>query len=261
MTMGAVAARYGVANACALALEAGADLVLMKAENALVGETFAKIRKFVEAGRIPEKELDQKVYRVLNTKYEYGLWTNFKRENPSQVVKDPGILGLSEYIARKSVMVEQGRDLPLSRVEKMLVIEQINKTPNNFYWHPGILYKNCLAYNTKCDYLETNYTFDDNDRAAITENVKKYETIGITNFYIRGKLANTAFVEELLHTYEDKKIIVITNTPYPISVPRGCRNLVVTYATSPANMAVAAGALFGGPAEAQYPIAWQGGEG
>jgi beta-N-acetylhexosaminidase len=48
MTMGGVALRYGVANACAMALEAGADLVLMKAETALVGETFGKIKEFVQ---------------------------------------------------------------------------------------------------------------------------------------------------------------------------------------------------------------------
>ena len=50
MTMGAIATRYGVANACALALEAGADLVLMKAENELVGQTVEAIRSFVEQG-------------------------------------------------------------------------------------------------------------------------------------------------------------------------------------------------------------------
>ena len=74
MTMGGVAVRYGVANACALALEAGADLVLMKAENSLVGETVAKIQEFLKAGRISAGQLDEKVYRVLKLKYDYGLF-------------------------------------------------------------------------------------------------------------------------------------------------------------------------------------------
>ena len=58
MTMGAIAAKYGVANACALSLEAGADFVLMKAENSLVAETFAAIERFVAEGRITEADLD-----------------------------------------------------------------------------------------------------------------------------------------------------------------------------------------------------------
>ncbi|MCL2443580.1 MAG: hypothetical protein FWD13_08995, partial [Treponema sp.] len=58
MTMGGVAIRYGVANACAMSLEAGADLVLMKAESSLVEETFNKIKEFVKAGRISASELD-----------------------------------------------------------------------------------------------------------------------------------------------------------------------------------------------------------
>ena len=70
MTMGALALRYGVANACAMALEAGADLVLMKAETSLVDETFSAFLQFVEEGRMSEPELDEKVYRVLQTKYE-----------------------------------------------------------------------------------------------------------------------------------------------------------------------------------------------
>ena len=78
MTMGGVSKRYGVANACALALEAGADIVLMKAENQLVEETFNAIKDFVESGRIPEEELDNKVYRILNMKYNYGLFHNYE---------------------------------------------------------------------------------------------------------------------------------------------------------------------------------------
>ena len=60
MTMGAIATRYGVAHACAMALEAGADLVLMKAENQLVEETVAEIRRFVTEGILPESSLDER---------------------------------------------------------------------------------------------------------------------------------------------------------------------------------------------------------
>ncbi|MDR0455319.1 MAG: hypothetical protein LBH20_01380 [Treponema sp.] len=259
MTMGGVALRYGVANACAMALEAGADLVLMKAENSMVGETFDKIRELVQAGRISRDELDKKVYRVLKAKYDAGLFTPAARENPEQVLRDPGIVALSKNMARRSVLIHQNRDLPLQKTGKILVIEQINKTSNDFFWHPGILYKNCLKYSAGIDYLETAYTFDDSDRERIAQNIKKYDTVIITNFYIRGKLANNQFIEELLtqnSSASSPKIVVITNTPYPISVPRNCPNLIISFATSPDNMEVCAGVLFGAICpEGTWPLA------
>ena len=258
MTMGGVALRYGVANACAMALEAGADLVLMKAETSLVGETFAKIKEFILTGRIGRDELDAKVYRVLKVKYDNSLFTPPAREDPEQVLRDPGIIALSKNIARHSVLVHKNRDLPLAKTGKMLVIEQINKTPNDCYWHPGILYKNCLKFYSGIDYLETAYTYDDSDRERILQNINKYDTVIITNFYIRGKLSNNTFIEELLAQNSKIKIIIITNTPYPLSVPKNCFNLIISLATSPDNMEVCAALLFGETsAEGQWPIAWK----
>ena len=260
MTMGGVALRYGVANACAMALEAGADLVLMKAETSLVGETFGKIKEFIGSGRISAEELDKKVYRVLKVKYDYGLFTEFGRENPADVIKDPGIVALSKNVARRSVMVHRGKDLPLGKTEKILLVEQINKTPNDFFWHPAIFYKKCLSYNRNTEYLETAYTFDSSDKERIMGNIDKYDSVIITNFYIRGKLANNEFIESLLSKYSPagKKILVVTNTPYPLSVPKNCDNLIVSYATSPENMEVCAGVIFGEiTAEGSYPIAWK----
>jgi beta-N-acetylhexosaminidase len=261
MTMGGVALRYGAANACAMALEAGADLVLMKAENSLVAETFDKIKEFIHQGRIGKDELDQKVYRVLKVKYDNGLFTRRDREDPELALRDPGIIALSQYIAKRSVLVHKGSGIPLQRKGKILIVEQINKTPNDFYWHPGILYKNCLKYYANIDYLETDYTFDNNDKERILQNALNYDTVVITNFYIRGKLANNQFIEELLaknNSASSPKIVVITNTPYPLSVPKNCPNIIISFATSPANIEVCSGVLFGEiNAEGIWPVAWK----
>jgi len=259
MTMGGVAVRYGVANACAMALEAGADLVLMKAEGSLIEETFNKIKEFVKTGKIKACELDQKVYRVLNTKYENGLFTPQTREDPEKVIKDTGIIALSKNIAKRSVLTREARDLPLVNPGKILVVEQINKTPNDFYWHPGILYKKCIEHYSNIDYLETGYTYDDNDKERILQNIEKYDTVIITNFYIRGKLSNNEFIESLLDKNQGSpKIVVVTNTPYPLSIPKNCPNLLLTFATSPDNIEVCAGVLFGKTrAEGVWPPATQ----
>jgi len=260
MTMGSVALRYGVPNACAMALDAGADLVLMKAENFLVEEVFGKIREFIKSGRISRNELDSKVYRVLKAKYDTGLFNPPVKEDAEKVLHDPVIVSLSKKLAKRSVLVHKNQNLPLGKTGKILVIEQINKTPNDYYWHPGILYRNRLKYHSGIDYLETAYSLDSNDKERITKCVPEYDAVVITNFYIRGKISNNVFIEDLLEKFnktDSPKIIIITNTPYPLSIPGNCKNLIITFATSPDNMEVCAGVLFGEiKPEGTWPIAW-----
>ena len=247
MTMGALATRYGVANACALSLEAGADLVLMKAEGPLVPETIEAIRSFINEGRISMEELDKKVYRILNLKYEYGLF--FQDDNdviPESVINDKAIINLSKQVAKRSVLI--GRDiegwLPLAPEEKMLVIEQKVKFFNDFKWHSGILFEGCMKYSHNIDYLETDYTWDDTDLQNIANEIGNYDTLIITNYFVRGKLCNKAAIEKIIAS--GKKVILVTNTPYEeISIPNNAKCVVVTFATSPDNIEVVAGTLFG----------------
>lgn len=248
MTMGAVATRYGVANACAMALEAGADLVLMKAENQLVPETIETIRSFIREGRITMEELDKKVYRVLNVKYEYGLFYDQDDHGvvPETVLNDPAIVSLSKQVAKRSVLVcrDSEKWLPIGQQEKVLVIEQKIKNYNSLQWHSGILFEGCQKYSRHVDYLETAYTWDKQDRETIAREMADYDTLVITNYFLRGKLCNRDAIEEIIAS--GKKVIVITNTPYEeISIPKNAKGVIVTFATSPDNIEIVAGALFG----------------
>lgn len=248
MTMGAVATRYGVANACAMALEAGADLVLMKAENQLVPETIEAIRSFVNEGRITMEELDKKVYRVLNVKYEYGLFFDQDDHNvaPEQIFNDKAIVSLSKQVAKRSVLICRDKEnfLPINPDEKILVVEQKVGNYNNYRWHSGILFEGCLKYSNNVDYLETDYTWDAKDKENVLREIADYDTVVITNYYIRGKLCNKETIEEIIES--GKKVIVVTNTPYEeLSIPKNAKSVVITFATSPDNIEVVAGTLYG----------------
>ena len=260
MTMGALATRYGVANACALSLEAGADLVLMKAEGQLVPETIEAIRSFVNEGRITMEELDKKVYRILNLKYEYGLFYDQDDNDvvPETVINDKAIVNLSKQVAKRSVLI--GRDtenwLPIDPEEKTLVIEQKVKFYNDFRWHSGILFEGCMKYSRNVDYLETAYTWDDEDKKNIANEIDDYDTLVITNYFIRGHLCNKEAIEQIIAS--GKKVIVVTNTPYEeISIPSNAKSVVVTFATSPDNIEVVAGTLYGKIApEGVWPVSY-----
>jgi len=249
MTMGALATQYGVANACARSLEAGADLVLMKAENELVGETVEAIKEFVESGKISEKELDRKVYRVLKLKYDYGLFFDSQNqpEYPEIILQEKSVIELAKRVAKGSVLIERDTkgSLPLRKDEKVVVIEQKVKDYNNAQWHSGILFEECEKIGSNVTYLETDYTYDETDEKAILEVIEDAQTIVVTNYFIRGKLCNKEFLEKQV-LGKGKKVIVVTNTPYEeISIPQNAETVVITFATSPENIKVTAGTLFG----------------
>lgn len=249
MTMGAIATEYGVAHACAMALEAGADLVLMKAANQLVGETVDEIRQFVTEGRIPEEEMNEKVYRVLDLKYRYGLFYDGENHQavPETVIQDPAIKELAAAVARRSVLVARQKEgsLPLAKEEKVLVVEQKVKHYNTMQWHSGILFEQCMKYGTRVSYLETDYTYDEQDKDRIIKAAEQYDTIVFTSYFVRGKLCNREWLEQWI-SHTDKKVIILSNTPYEeLTIPCNADNVVVTFATSPENIKVAAGVLFG----------------
>ena len=260
MTMGAISTRYKVDEACAMALQAGADLVLMKAENELVSATFNTIKRYVEEGKIPEKELDDKVYRVLNCKYEYGLFHHGSLwpESPESAIGDPGIINLSRLVARKSIMVLKNEKnvLPLPKNGRVLVIEQRQTEVNTIQWHPGMLFKHCLKYNPGATYLEIDFTPDEADINNIRGLVKEFESIVMTSFYYRSSKGNRDIVAEVAGN-KSKQVVVIANTPYPNSIPENAETVLVSFATSPHNMEATAGVLFGEiHAEGEWPVAY-----
>jgi NDP-sugar pyrophosphorylase family protein len=117
------------------------------------------------------------------------------------------------------------------------------------------LFKNITKFNTNVSYLETAYTLDSQDIENIRRRVKAFDTIIITNFYIRGKLSNNEMVRELCKD-KAKKVILVTNTPYEVlSIPAEADTVIVTFATSPDNIEATAGVIFGGiRAEGEWPI-------
>lgn len=263
MTMGAIATRYGVANACAMALEAGADLVLMKAENHLVGEVVDTIRAFLKEGRIPMEEMDDKVYRILELKYRYGLFGAGEEAGtvacPEQVLREEGIRSLARQAARSSILVERDRDRAIPvQGGRVLVIEQKVKEYNDMQWHSGILYEACLGHREGVEYLETSYSYDEKDREQVARILEDgaYDTVIATNYFLRGKARNTGFWEEQLAAHPHARVVLVTNTPYEeLSIPGNARSVLVTLATSPENVKAAAAVLFGAMApEGVWPL-------
>ena len=260
MTMSGIAARYGVAESCAKALEAGADIVLMKADNHLQGDTFNAIKRYVDDGKIGEAELDAKIYRILLLKSQYGILNAQNNKSVSEVsivLKDPEIINVAHDIANRSVMVVRDGtgNLPLPPNKPILVIEQATqKSPNDFWWHSGMLSEYCQKYNGQVQLLEIGVMADDDDCRRIESAIKDYEYVVLTNFFFRSNLPNNELVKKVCET--GKKVIVVTNTPYTLNTPDVADTVVLTLATSPCNLEALAKLLFVATStEGVWPIA------
>lgn len=222
MTMGALIDRYGVGESCARALAAGADIILMKAENRWRGEMFHTIKQWVEEGKIPEEELNDKVRRVLSVKKKYGLFDNMGIVDSSKAAepyKEKEIIDLSVEAAEHAAMIVKDElgAMPLDTNKKVLLInQQVSiKSPNDSYDHPSIFQEMLESEFSGLQTYETLMEYSDEDEEGVMDYVKnnKFDLIICTNYYDR---------QAKPHEYPKKLIdagypvLLITNTPYCI---------------------------------------------
>ena len=112
MTMGGVANRYGGTEPLVLALQAGADILLMPRN---VTEAVNTIMKAVEGGRLTQIRIDQSVRRLLRTKAQAGLRTGrlVDLNAIDTIVNTPARSTIARNVAEKSIT--------LARDERSLV--------------------------------------------------------------------------------------------------------------------------------------------
>jgi beta-N-acetylhexosaminidase len=265
MTMAGIAGRYGVPEACALTLEAGSDLVLMKAQNELVDQTFHAIKSFVENGRIPEADLDAKVTRVLGMKYDIGLFdADAGREQPDALVADASIKELEQEVARKScvIMKRENHALPLKPDQRFLLVEQVTTERNNAWQHPCAMFKEALRHNRKLAFCETGFSADAEDQERINALVPGFDTVVLTNFQDRAMKGSTEFLNDLVGRHPDKTFILVTNKPYSYAIPENAGTVICTFSKAPQSLKAAVDLLFGHfEATGQLPGNATGGDG
>ena len=220
MTMGALIDKFGVGESCARALAAGIDIVLMKAENQWRGETFHTIRAWVDQGRIPAAELDDKVRRILSLKEKYGLFGKMGVVDPALAdtdYRDPVILNTAREVARKASLIlkDELKALPLDRTKNILLINQRNeiKTPNDRFDHPALFQELMEAELPGLQCYETSFGFDPEAERRVLAFVqdKNYELIVCTNWYDRSSKPQT-YARALIDA--GYPVVLVTNDPY-----------------------------------------------
>ncbi|MEX2472669.1 MAG: glycoside hydrolase family 3 N-terminal domain-containing protein [Gemmatimonadota bacterium] len=132
MDMSAIARGRSAAEAAVLAIEAGADVILMPAS---VPAAIDGIVGAVESGRIAEDRIDYSVRRLLRTKASLGLDTlrTIPLDGLKHVVGIPEHTQLAEHIAERSITVlKNERDiLPLRGTRTARVLSVTYRRSND----------------------------------------------------------------------------------------------------------------------------------
>ena len=127
LTMFAISKNYSVPVACAMCLEAGADMVFMKVPS-LFEPCIEEIKKTVEAGRLSEERINESVKRILAIKQDNELFDAkpFSALEINQTVGAKAHVNKMHEINQRTTLVLQNKNglLPLEQSDglKMLVI-------------------------------------------------------------------------------------------------------------------------------------------
>jgi beta-N-acetylhexosaminidase len=125
LEMGAIVNEYGSDSAAVLAVDAGADMLLLPVDEPVALDALAKA---VRSGRLTEERINQSVRKILSFKKWSGL--DIQRtviiEDISSVVETPEHLQLAKTIARASITVLKNDSIiPIDRFEGKKILNVI----------------------------------------------------------------------------------------------------------------------------------------
>ncbi len=252
MEMGGILQRGPLEVSVLEALQAGCDLILMRDEGGSLDEIMPFLYRAAESGDLLEERLNDAVRRTLRVKYEYGILEGDNTADPEHAgdgIKDPEVGRIVEDVSR-SALTLQCRDesslLPLSPDAKVLLVEQANPlhaTINSMACHPGIFWEQMLKYSANVGMVETSMEFSETDQKRVRDRLDQADVIVMTNWYFRRiSHAGNSFIRELYKT--GKPVIVVTNSPYPMTVSPECKNVIVTYSVAPESLKAVAEKIF-----------------
>jgi beta-N-acetylhexosaminidase len=251
--MAAILKKWPLPQACAMAIKAGVDTILLKADDESRSQCFFGIKGAVERGELSEERLTDACRRLLCMKYDQGLFEKAGKMDPEKTnfnVHSKEVQGFSREVAEKALLVvrDDKKLLPLSKDKKTLVIEQI--MPYSFlgkdlYSHPHMLCEQMAKHSMNLILDDTGFYGSDEDIAEALELAKKADLVVMTNYYARieKKGNNQRLVKALKaagHT-----VIVVTNFPYRKGVTKEADAVVCNFSGSPDSIRASADLLWG----------------
>jgi len=251
--MAAILKKWPLPQACAMAIKAGVDTILLKADDESRSQCLFGIKRAVEEGDLPEERVDDAVRRLLCMKYDQGLFEKAGKMDPKEttaIVRSKENIDFSWEVANKALLVvrDDKKLLPLSKDKKMLVIEQA--VPYEFlgkdlYSHPHMFCEQMVKHSSNLILDDTSFHAEDEEIEEALELAKRVDLVVMTNYYARieKKGNNSHLVKALKEAGKD--VVVVTNFPYRRGTTTHADAVVCNFSGSPDSIRISADLLFG----------------
>jgi beta-N-acetylhexosaminidase len=252
MTMGGVAKRYGATEPLIMALEAGADVLLMPRS---VPDAIETVMTAVKSGRLSESRIDASVRRILTAKARAGLRQGrlIDLNAVDRVVDIPEHTRIAEEIAARSITLAQDRMnlVPLAKdsTKRILVVTYADaadlvagRTFNSIITErlPGSGTVRVDDRTNDAEYAALGAKADSADVLLISAYVSPREFTGT----VGAQAGFSRFVERI--ALSGKPIIVLSfGSPYLLSAFPSVSSYVLAWGGSPVSQSAAALAVLG----------------
>jgi beta-N-acetylhexosaminidase len=250
--MAAILKQWPLPRACALAIKAGCDTILLKADDESRTQCFFGIKMAVESGELSEKRIDEAVTHLLRMKYDQGLFQTAGKKDPKKAqayALSKPVVDFSWDVAKKALLtMRDNKMLPLNADHTMLVIEQ--RIPYEFcgkdpYMHQHMFAEAMVNYSTNLILVDTDFAATEEEIAECMELAKAVDTVVMTNYYARIVKSgnNRLLVKQLKEA--GKKVVVVTNYPYVEGTTNEADAVVCHFSGTPDSIRAAVDVLWG----------------
>ncbi len=251
--MAAILKKWPLPQACAMAIRAGCDTILLKADDESRSQCFFGLLEAIRTGFLSEERLNEAVTHLLRMKYDQGLFETAGKKDPKKAqayALSKQVIDFSWDIAKKALIVmrDDKKMLPLNPKQKMLVIEQ--RIPYEFcgkdpYMHQHMFCEDMVEYNENLILVDTDFAATEDEIAECLGLAKQVDLVVMTNYYARiVKSGNNRLLVKKLKE-AGKKIVVVTNYPYVEGTTNEADAVVCNFSGTPDSIKAAVGMLFG----------------
>ncbi len=251
--MAAILKKWPLPQACAMAIKAGCDTILLKADDESRSQCFFGIKMAVERGELSEERIDQSVARLLKMKYDQELFQTAGKNDPEKtraITSSKAISDFSWDVAQKALIImrDDKNMLPLNPKQRMLVIEQ--RIPYEFlgkdpYCHTHMFCEAMVNHNQNLILVDTAFSAFEDEIKECLELAKQADLVVMTNYYARiVKSGNNQLLVKKLKE-AGHKVVVVTNNPYIEGTTKEADAVVCNFSGTPDSIRISTDLLFG----------------
>jgi len=251
--MAAILKKWPLPQACAMAIKAGVDTILLKADDESRAQCLFGIKRAVENGDLSEERVNDAVRRLLSLKYDQGLFESAGKKDPKEttaIVRSKENIDFSWEVAHKALLVvrDDNNLLPLKKDQKILVIEQT--IPYEFlgkdlYSHAHMFCEQMVRHSSNLILDDAGFHASDEDVEEALRLAKDADLVVMTNYYARIEKAgnNSHLVRALKNA--GHKVVVVTNFPYRKGTTTDADAVICNFSGTPDSIRAAVDLLFG----------------